>query len=110
MPESLDLVCANLPYVDRAASLADEVKAQPASALYARDGGAALVVRLLNEAPAHLVRGGRLLAEIDPAILEAVMQAARKSFAETRIHRDLGGHERVIEAWSFIPTNSEASP
>jgi len=100
LPGAFDLVCANLPYVNRAAELGAEVTAQPATALYAEDGGAALVVRLIREAPARLAAGGRVLAEIDPAILEAVQQAAGALFADVRVHRDLGGHERVIEAWS----------
>jgi release factor glutamine methyltransferase len=100
LPHDLDLVCANLPYVDAGASLPEEVRAQPASALYAEDGGAALVVRLLRAAPNRLAAAGRVLAEIDPAILEPVIGAARQSFGETRLHRDLGGRERVLEAWS----------
>jgi len=100
LPGAFDLVCANLPYVNRAAEVSNEVKAQPATALYAEDGGAALVVRLMRETPPRLAPGGRVLAEIDPAILEAVHQAATASFGEVRVHRDLGGHERVIEAWS----------
>jgi release factor glutamine methyltransferase len=96
----LDLVCANLPYVDAAAALPPEVRAQPASALFAEDGGAALVTRLLAAAPGRLRAGGRVLIEIDPAILEPVLNAARGQFAQHRVHRDLGGHERVIEAWS----------
>ncbi|HZQ50091.1 MAG TPA: peptide chain release factor N(5)-glutamine methyltransferase [Candidatus Dormibacteraeota bacterium] len=100
LPGRFDLVCANLPYVDPAAELRDEVKAQPATALYAEDGGAALVVRLMAEAPARLVEGGRVLAEIDPAILDAVKHAASAAFAQVQVHRDLGGHERVVEAWS----------
>ena len=100
LPGQLDIVCANLPYVNSATELPDEVKAQPATALYAEDGGAALVVRLMSEAPAHLATAGRVLAEIDPAILDAVLHAASSSFAEVRVHRDLSGHERVVEAWS----------
>jgi HemK-like putative methylase len=100
LPGEFDIVCANLPYVDEAAALPSEVTAQPASALFAADGGAALVVRLLKEAPAHLAPGGRVLAEIDPAILEVVQEAARGAFAAIDVHRDLGGHERLLEAWS----------
>ena len=100
LPGAFDLICANLPYVDALATLAPEVRAQPASALYAEDGGAALVMRLVREAPARLGPGGRVLAELDPAILDAVQPAARDAFREVRVHRDLGGHERVIEAWS----------
>jgi release factor glutamine methyltransferase len=100
LPGTFDLICANLPYVDPAVVLPDEVKAQPASALFAGEGGAEIVSRLLQTAPSRLAPGGRVLAEIDPAILEAVTEAGQQTFAEVRIHRDLGGHERVIEAWS----------
>jgi len=110
IPRDLDLVCANLPYVDPSAALPPEVRAQPATALFAGAGGAQLVTRLLLAAPGHLRAGGRVLVEIDPAILEPVLSAAAGAYAEHRVHRDLGGHERVVEAWSFIPTNSEASP
>ena len=41
-----------------------------------------------------------MLAEFDPAILEPVVSTAGRIYAEHRVHRDLGGHERVIEAWS----------
>ena len=109
LPGAFDLVCANLPYVHPATELPAEVMAQPAGALFAEDGGAALVVRLMRVAPGRLAPGGRVLAEIDPAILEAVQHAARESFTEVRVHRDLGGHERVVEAWSSFPTNSEPS-
>ena len=103
-----DIVCANLPYVDTGAKLPAEVNAQPARALYADEGGAALVRRLLAEAPARLRPGGRVLAEVDPAIAAVAGRAAR-DFAGHRIHRDAGGHVRVLEAWSSIPTNSEPS-
>jgi len=104
-----DLICANLPYVSPGAKLAAEVTAQPARALYADLDGAALVARLLDEAPAHLRPGGRVLAELDPSILATVTAAAERRFAQRRVHRDLGGHERLLELWSFIPTNSEPS-
>ena len=104
-----DLVCANLPYVSPGAKLPAEVTAQPARALYADKDGAALVARLLEESPARLRPGGRVLAELDPSILSTVTATAERRFAQRRVHRDLGGHERVLEAWSFIPTNSEPS-
>jgi HemK-like putative methylase len=95
-----DLICANLPYVAAGSRLAPEVVAQPASALYAESGGAALVTRLLDEAPSHLNPAGRVLAELDPAILSAVKHSAGRNFGGHKFHRDLGGHERVLEAWS----------
>ncbi len=102
-----DLICANLPYVGANLNLPAEVVAQPARALYAGQGGAALVTRLLDGAPPRLNAGGRVLAELDPAIAGGLVEQARRLFTGTRVHRDVGGHERVLEAWSPVPTNSE---
>ena len=90
-----DLVCANLPYLCGDANLPAEVRAQPANALYAADGGARLVNRLLDQAQARLRPTGRLLVEIDPEILPKL----KVPFSNHAIHRDLAGHERVLEAW-----------
>jgi len=109
LPLELDLVCANLPYVDSAATLPAEVTAQPPRALYAGHGGRELVGRLLDEAPARLKPGGTVLAEIDPSIVEAMERLAAQRYAGHRVHRDLGGHVRVLEAWSSIPTSAEPS-
>jgi release factor glutamine methyltransferase len=100
LPGGFDLVCANLPYVNAGASLPAEVTAQPARALYAERNGAALVERLLGEAPPRLQAGGRLLAELDPSIAREVEQSAARYFGGHAIHRDLAGHERVLEVWS----------
>lgn len=89
-----DLVCANLPYVNVAAELSRDVRAQPSTALFAEEGGAALVNRLLAEAPRHLAAGGRVLAEIDAAIMPALHMPVNHL-----VHKDLGGHQRVLETW-----------
>jgi len=109
LPGQFDLVCANLPYVAPGTELPVEVMAQPAGALYAGQDGAAIVLRLLEAAPARLRPGGRVLVEVSPAIAPAVAKAAGRAFSNHEIHRDLGGRERVVEAWSSIPTNSEPS-
>jgi release factor glutamine methyltransferase len=106
---SFDLVCANLPYVAAGSGLAPEVVAQPARALFAEANGSALVTRLLAEAPARLNPGGRALAELDPSIAALAVDAANRTFAGHRIHSDVAGRQRVLEAWSSIPTNSEPS-
>ena len=98
-PDELDLICANLPYVPEGTELPPEVRAQPAHALFAAEGGAALVRRLLGRAPGHLVAGGALLAEIDPAQRDAVI-GGLEGYAGHRFHRDLNGHLRVLEAWT----------
>ena len=94
-----DVICANLPYLSAVASLPAEVTAQPAQALYADSDGAALVLRLVDEATDHLAPGGRVLVELDQSILAAVTGRAAASFGSQHLHRDLGGHERVLEAW-----------
>ncbi len=97
---SFDLICANLPYITEGSPLAPEVVAQPARALYADAEGSALVTRLLDDSPSRLSAGGRVLAELDPSIMAEAVDAAARNFAGQRIHRDLAGNERVIEAWS----------
>jgi release factor glutamine methyltransferase len=100
LPGHFDLVCANLPYIAPGTDLPGEVTAQPAGALYAAQDGAAIVLRLLEATPARLNPGGRLLVEVSPEIASAVIDAAARAFAGHEIHRDLGGHKRVVEAWS----------
>jgi len=100
LPGSFDLVCANLPYLAADARLPAEVVAQPGVALYAGEEGAGLVIRLLETAPARLNPGGRVLLEVDPAILSSALEVADRNFAGRRVHLDLSGHERVLEAWS----------
>jgi release factor glutamine methyltransferase len=99
LPGGLDLVCANLPYVAEGTVLPPEVAAQPAHALFAAEGGAALVRRLLGASPSRLRPGGALLAEIDPSLRDALL-GGLEGYAGHRFHRDLGGHLRVLEAWT----------
>ena len=100
LTDDFDLVCANLPYVAADAKLPAEVGAQPARALYAEQGGFALVARLLGEAPSRMKSGARVLAELDPSIAAAISDLAARTYRGHRIHRDAGGLERVLEAWS----------
>ena len=95
-----DLVCANLPYLAPGIALSRDVLAQPSVALYAGANGSELVARLIEAAPARLNPGGRLMAELDPSIIQSVVEAVDRKFGGYRIHADLGGHERVLEAWS----------
>ena len=89
-----DAILANLPYLERSAELPPEVTAQPATALF---GGAALVNRLLAAAPRQLVPGGVALLEVDPAI---IAELRIEGFSGHRLQRDLGGHQRLLEAWT----------
>jgi release factor glutamine methyltransferase len=96
LPGKMDLICANLPYVTEGEVLAPEVTAQPAHALFASEGGAALLRRLLEESLTKLAPSGRVMAELAPG-LEAGLDLS--AYAGSRLHRDLAGLVRVIEAW-----------
>jgi release factor glutamine methyltransferase len=91
---SYDALLANLPYVVEGTALPAEVTAQPPVALF---GGAELVNRLLATAPRLLAPGGIVLLEVDPAITD---QLEVSGFAGWRLLKDLGGHDRVLEAWT----------
>lgn len=95
----LDAVVANLPYVAAGATLPAEVAAQPAHALFGGATGGELIERLLVEAAPRLAPGGVTLVEADPAIMPVLAELAGRSYQGARVHRDLGGHDRVLEAW-----------
>ncbi len=68
-----DIILANLPYVNHNWDyLSPELKYEPDLALYASDDGLALIYKLINQAPAHLVRGGYIILEMDTPQIERV--------------------------------------
>ena len=101
LEEPVDAICANLPYLDEDADpLPPEVLAQPRRALFTGAGGAELLLRLVRGAPRRLRPGGVLLAELDPNLVPVVRAAAEEGFTEVRVHCDLAGLERLLEAWN----------
>lgn len=66
LPPQIDIILANLPYVDHDWERSPETNYEPELALFADKGGRALIERLLQEAPLYLVTGGILLLEADP--------------------------------------------
>ena len=96
-PAEFDLICANLPYVADGADLPAEVTAQPAHALRGGAVGHEVTARLLAQAPSRLLPGGVVLCEIDPSLVAHLAPVA--GFAGWKVHRDLGGHDRVLECW-----------
>lgn len=102
LPEPVDLLLANLPYVaecDRA-GLAPEVRVhEPATALFSGPAGLDHLRRLLAEAPAALRPGGVVLLEIGYEQGPAVIEIARQAFphAILHLHQDLAGLDRLLE-------------
>ncbi len=104
LPESqrFDLVIANLPYVAAGewGGLPRSVREyEPRLALAGGADGLAIVRRLLLQAPGVLRGGGALLVEIGAVQGAAALDLARVALpaASARLHRDLAGHERVLE-------------
>ena len=74
----IDVVVANLPYVDRGWSwTSPELKFEPEGALYAEDGGCALIFRLLREINAEMI--GNLILEADPSQHERIIKRAEQT-------------------------------
>jgi len=101
LPEPADIIVANLPYVKSGEweTLPPEIREhEPRAALDGGPTGTEVVERLLRQAPAHLRRGGALLAEIGWDEGERVAEVARECFPEARIavKKDLAGLDRLL--------------
>ena len=95
-----DAVAANLPYVpeeDRPHLAPEVALREPALALFAPDGGFAVMNRALDALPAHLAPGGRAIFELDPRQAAVVSEKLAALGFEPAIRCDLTGRERFVE-------------
>lgn len=76
-PGMYDVIVANLPYVDISWERSPETNYEPKLALFAGDGGLALINRLLTQIPLHLSPTGIVLLEADPDQHPAIIVAAK---------------------------------
>jgi release factor glutamine methyltransferase len=77
-PERYSCIIANLPYVDTSWERSPETNYEPAQALFAHDNGVALIAKLLDQAPSHLLPGGLLILEADPYQHERIIANAAR--------------------------------
>ena len=102
LPEPVDLILANLPYLptDRIPTLQPEVRWEPAQALDGGPDGLDLIRRLLQQAqaPDKLKEHGIILLELDPEQAPAVAELAGQLFpeAETSVEQDLARRDRIF--------------
>jgi release factor glutamine methyltransferase len=100
LPEAVDLIVSNPPYVgeDEWEALPPSVRREPRSALLSGSDGLDALRRLLQQAPAHLRPGGRMLVEIGERHGKAAQALARAAFpdADVRILPDLAGKDRAL--------------
>lgn len=77
-PYSPDIVVANLPYVDKNWDfLSPELASEPSEALYANDGGLAIIKRCIEQVASRGKTGTLLLLEADTRQLDAIVNYAR---------------------------------
>jgi len=103
LPEPVDVIVANLPYVARdewgqLAAEANVAEFEPIIALDGRLDGLALFHRFFQQVPTALSPGGAVLLEIGAGQAEAVMALARAAFphAHISVARDYAGLERIL--------------
>ena len=101
LSERFDLIAANLPYVsmnDRHL-LSREVLHDPDVALFAGPKGDELVMRLIEQAPAHLTPNGLLALEIGINQNEGLTEVLRrKNYHDIQMKRDYAGIARFLLA------------
>ena len=100
VPEPIDLIVANLPYIptDRISTLQPEVQQEPALALDGGPDGLDLIRRLLTQAESKLKDSGIILLEMDPDQISVVQELALQHFPEgsTSVEQDLAGMDRIL--------------
>ncbi|MDE2843224.1 MAG: peptide chain release factor N(5)-glutamine methyltransferase [Chloroflexota bacterium] len=100
VPEPVDLILANLPYIpaDRLPNLQPEVRWEPQLALDGGPDGLDHIRRLLQQAPEKLKDHGVVLLELDPEQVPAVEALARETFpgAELSVEKDLAQRDRIF--------------
>ena len=100
LPEPVDLIVANLPYIpsDRISTLQPEVQWEPRGALDGGADGLDLIGRMLSQAPAKLKEHGIILLELDPEQVTAAEELVRQHLPEatTSVEQDLSHLDRIF--------------
>ena len=100
LPEPVDLVAANLPYVPSGdfPTLQPEVQHEPREALDGGPDGLRAIGRLLLQLPGRVRPGASLLVECDPRQAPRLVRRARRLFpaAAVRVLQDLAHLDRVL--------------
>jgi release factor glutamine methyltransferase len=96
LPEPVDLIIANLPYVRRAEIALDNF--EPSIALDGGTEGTAVIARLCRQAEAKLKNDGAMLLEIGQGQSGSIQSLLHQTFSSGTIEvfRDLAGIERVV--------------
>jgi release factor glutamine methyltransferase len=102
LPEPVDLIVANLPYINEAewGELPPEIREyEPKEALFGGKDGLYHIRRLLAQAGEHLKPYGCILLEIGASQGKVVKELARKHFPKAMVEviKDYAGLDRVVK-------------
>lgn len=75
----IDIIVANLPYVDKSWERSPETQHEPALALFATDNGQSIIKQLIVQASNLLSSNGYLIIESDPDQHKSLIEYAKKS-------------------------------
>ena len=96
----VDVIVANLPYLcsSEIEKLSPEVQNEPKIALFAECKGISLIKKLVEQAPNHLKKNGKLILEISPTQVTDVLSIFKENFPESypEIHDDYTKMQRAI--------------
>lgn len=106
LPQPVDLVVANLPYlrddqVPAWCGIGSELAWEPLDALAAGPDGLKYFRKFFAQGPRHLRSGGAMLLEVgwdQGAKVRALAQAALPE-SQTALHQDLAGLDRMVSVW-----------
>lgn len=87
----LDVITANLPYVDSQWQTSPETAHEPSLALFALDHGLELIKKLIEQASTRLIENGYLLLEADPC-----QHAEIASYAKNHGFQLVEGRDYII--------------
>ena len=99
IPGKFDVIVSNPPYLTRAetARMENASWPEPKLALDGGEDGLDFICRIIADAAGHLLPGGRLLFEADPAQMSAIkIEFEKYKYNDIIIRKDLAGRDRVI--------------
>ena len=99
IPGKYDVIVSNPPYLTKAetARMEEASWPEPKLALEGGEDGLDFIRRIIADAAGHLLSGGRLLFEADPAQMAAIkIEFEKYKYNDIIIRKDLAGRDRVI--------------
>jgi release factor glutamine methyltransferase len=87
-PFDIDIILANLPYVDPEWERSPETDHEPDLALFASDNGLYLINKLIEQSATHLTSDGIMILEADPRQHQAIIRTAKNHRFAVREIRD----------------------